>query len=878
MKIDIPVRLQNPLNVYNTYSVAYDIIMTSSLSVAQHLSDPLMFDVYVNATTNSTLAAQNSEDFVPGENITMLRRKPFNVYDVNGNTIGEAVHLIDSTRDADFLVQSFEVQTILNADSANGMNIGTQLEGSLRIHEPRSATFMDLIQRLTTTLKITDTTEFRAVFVLIRPTVCPSNMQLTYTGTSIESNFITQDEIAPIKMEVCTKMMTELSCVFTPSGTDYELSLVGMDNGVAALPNNNTVVHMTNLKLTPNSTLKQAIAAFEAALNETYQRTLPKVSNGNSFSSYEYRIVLDPEYQDPAYAIDNISSLFSQTGKNDGILSFVHGDVTKALLKILTCSSKVLTDADPKFVPPQSVEIANQSLSSEEVADGATIPDLKLYNISKPSVSSRLIHDPQKPSKGILQFYVNKASVPYTDKPSADMSALVQQILNEAEENPESARNIMLYDYIHTGKNVDVRRVELAITNGLAYATSVESTNATNGIAYVNTEPSAVTVNSDSPYMQKVITPQKPSSISNAFVAQESRRRKMYDVLNKFIFPENTMFEIEVTGNPNLYNSYSAQQGMSFRSPEGTLFKNIDKQPSLLFLNIQYPSSPNYWEPDALTQSDREILSDPKTNERYMRPQLVPFWFQAVQQVMSITTVFEGSTFYHTLYVYPLTTAQQSVEKDSVETPQATNGGNNSVRGAHERVYTAALSEADTFKVGGRNFANADTLIPEGGRGFKAKAGTPLKTNYITSAYSIARVTTYTDRKTQKKVTGPRPHKGVDLRGSPGTPVYAIADGVIIGVAKTNKFEVDIITIKHPTGHISRYIHVNADGSLKTGDQVTAGQQIATVASIPKQYNAGPHLHFEIAWKGVIYNPEQFIDIAGAKQTSDVKLYFQNKR
>lgn len=94
-------------------------------------------------------------------------------------------------------------------------------------------------------------------------------------------------------------------------------------------------------------------------------------------------------------------------------------------------------------------------------------------------------------------------------------------------------------------------------------------------------------------------------------------------------------------------------------------------------------------------------------------------------------------------------------------------------------------------------------------------------------------------------------HAGVDYAAPAGTPVLALADGVVASV-ETSPTGGNMVILDHtiagPAGaeHVgSAYLHLS-DGSttVADGDRVTAGTQIAQVGSTGR--STGPHLHLEI--------------------------------
>ena len=90
-------------------------------------------------------------------------------------------------------------------------------------------------------------------------------------------------------------------------------------------------------------------------------------------------------------------------------------------------------------------------------------------------------------------------------------------------------------------------------------------------------------------------------------------------------------------------------------------------------------------------------------------------------------------------------------------------------------------------------------------------------------------------------------HSGSDLAAPAGTPILAVADGVVSFAGQRGTYG-GLITIEHTVGGervTSYYAHMYDQGiRVATGDTVTAGQHIGDVGSAGK--STGPHLHVEI--------------------------------
>ena len=127
----------------------------------------------------------------------------------------------------------------------------------------------------------------------------------------------------------------------------------------------------------------------------------------------------------------------------------------------------------------------------------------------------------------------------------------------------------------------------------------------------------------------------------------------------------------------------------------------------------------------------------------------------------------------------------------------------------------------------------------DGGSLRKQLLKAPLKFTRVSSKFSNARF-----HPVLKKY---RPHHGVDYAAPSGTPVRAVADGVITKKSYDNAAG-NMIKIKHPGNLTSGYLHLRGFAKgIKVGARVSQGQVIGYVGSTGR--STGPHLDFRL-WKG----------------------------
>ena len=99
-------------------------------------------------------------------------------------------------------------------------------------------------------------------------------------------------------------------------------------------------------------------------------------------------------------------------------------------------------------------------------------------------------------------------------------------------------------------------------------------------------------------------------------------------------------------------------------------------------------------------------------------------------------------------------------------------------------------------------------------------------------------------------------HIGVDLVANPRESVLATSDGIVIYTGNDQNYG-NVITLQHKNGFVSIYKH-NEVLLKRIGEQVVAGESIALVGNTG-ELSSGPHLHFELWYKGVSINPEEHI-------------------
>ncbi|MDR2886934.1 MAG: M23 family metallopeptidase [Bacteroidales bacterium] len=100
-------------------------------------------------------------------------------------------------------------------------------------------------------------------------------------------------------------------------------------------------------------------------------------------------------------------------------------------------------------------------------------------------------------------------------------------------------------------------------------------------------------------------------------------------------------------------------------------------------------------------------------------------------------------------------------------------------------------------------------------------------------------------------------HFGTDIVTNPRALVSAALDGVVVFTGWT--METGYVTeVQHSNNIVTIYKH-NATLLKETGDPVRTGEPISVVGDSGELYTSGPHLHFEIWYKGNPLDPEKHV-------------------
>jgi len=98
-------------------------------------------------------------------------------------------------------------------------------------------------------------------------------------------------------------------------------------------------------------------------------------------------------------------------------------------------------------------------------------------------------------------------------------------------------------------------------------------------------------------------------------------------------------------------------------------------------------------------------------------------------------------------------------------------------------------------------------------------------------------------------------HAGIDIATPSGQEVYPVDKGRVIFSGLTKSYG-NTVVIDHEDGFVSKYGH-NLTNLVSVGDAVNLDQAIALTGNTGR--STGPHLHFEVQYKGKSVNPLKWV-------------------
>jgi murein DD-endopeptidase MepM/ murein hydrolase activator NlpD len=138
--------------------------------------------------------------------------------------------------------------------------------------------------------------------------------------------------------------------------------------------------------------------------------------------------------------------------------------------------------------------------------------------------------------------------------------------------------------------------------------------------------------------------------------------------------------------------------------------------------------------------------------------------------------------------------------------------------------------------------------------------GRSLKKAFLRSPLQFTRISSrFTYRRPHPILGGVRPHLAIDYAAPTGTPVWAIADGIVQFAGRKGGNGIQVL-LRHRAGYKTYYNHLSRVArGVRSGARVSQKQVIGYVGSTG--LSTGPHLDYRVSHNGRFVNPlsERFV-------------------
>jgi len=138
--------------------------------------------------------------------------------------------------------------------------------------------------------------------------------------------------------------------------------------------------------------------------------------------------------------------------------------------------------------------------------------------------------------------------------------------------------------------------------------------------------------------------------------------------------------------------------------------------------------------------------------------------------------------------------------------------------------------------------------------GYYTPEGESLRRTFLKSPLEFTRISSgYSHRRRHPVLGGVRPHLAVDYAAPIGTPIRAVADGVVKFAGRKGGYG-NTVTLSHRANYQTMYSHLSRFGKgIRRGVRVKQRQVIGFVGSTG--LSTGPHLDYRVIKDGCFVNP-----------------------
>lgn len=519
---------------------------------------------------------------------------------LRGDTAQEGVEvLVNPLSSMRYIIQELTIDNIISGDikDTGSTSANAYMEGKMTILEPRSVRFFNHLYNTYRTLGAS-TGGKTAVWMI--KTVFIGHKNVPQSGAV--------DYIANIKPIMIQPV--DMQAEFTEAGGRYEVTFVMLTagSGMMRMSNSNamTVGSTVNLNggsaTTGTTTLAQAMKSLESRIRQNYELAYAtEVKNGGSPEKVDFKINLSQRLQDPSYVLQGTPQ--QSAGGNGSVPIYAgspHERLDQTIGSILKLCPKLMEEA--KVDAPErwiAKVLANSTIVDPAKNNGyRTIEE---FNI----ISNRLY-----------------SSTEITDG------------------------NYMEFDYVYTGRNVDILSYDMKMNFALAFFERITATASAASKGQVpakdqfrSTKDEPIGGASGSAPMAAPTVNNSPATSQSVAPADVATYEQL---LQQQLEVENIAVSMRIRGNPLLFNDMIVSRADVTRAMQAEQSTpSWLTGPVIVRVNVMMPSD------DSATRFEK-------------------FWYDGVYRIISIRHAFNSDgTFTQDLEMVSMAENDRKTSEDS---------------------------------------------------------------------------------------------------------------------------------------------------------------------------------------------------------------------
>lgn len=592
-------KTNNPLKNFRSYSYHFVLIATDSTDFidAAYSDDP----------DDARTKAVNSGEFFERPNPADPRGV------ISHPDLGNYIILIDTRQDTDFIIDDVEWGTtfIGNSNSGNSsVALNTFLtDGQMKIIEPYGVQFLNLISDIAAPDKLnTD------------PSTIPFLLKVIFVGHTDVGTVETVYDVPPFGI-----VFTDMTGSVDANGSVYHLKYVGAVNGAGWNAAYDGVVDGVDFHFKKGLTLDQHLAMFTEQINTKYQKDRANVVakykelgiNLDDTCQIEWRLQALPGAKQFPLLDDFGIQVPGQTTVGDSSDTAIfkgtkEGGVAEIISKLFASSEKWTNvqlgeDSD-----------ANERNATKELFSFKVTTDWKKSSVSKGN-------------KITITYWISEFSytaVEVTEDNVGSGNAVPPRV------NPD---DVYEFDYIFTGKNIDIIRFDMNLSLGFALWMNLVTTKALpSQLSDINGSITAASTPQTRPFTQSA-NPQNDvrlgSPIMPPVIKAESATKEFANpdrvvgsdlVWRNFAAYQAIQSELVILGNPSLIQK---------------IIKPNVSRPSYVKVNVKTPAKSTHktdiWEYNEQGRNNNLSL------DNYYET----FWYDGYYSIITAKNKFNGGQF-----------------------------------------------------------------------------------------------------------------------------------------------------------------------------------------------------------------------------------------